>query len=206
MIIKIEQTSKAAFKAEFKIFAEGKIIGSAVFSGHMTSMEGEWFIDFMGRQFGMKRTRKASGKSFRPYEVSANGNPCGYVYQTDYKTGFFKPKIYHHRLDINGQITDIFPIGCGTVTNSPVFCLEKQIALVEKQLTVYDDLHVFDVYALTENAAISTILLCFYMYTIGYYKAGEVSIKTVHKGYSLSKEKELLEKYDPEFKTKYFNL
>ena len=204
MILRIEQTSKKAYKAEFRVLSEGHIVGSAVFTGRMASMEGIWNINIMGRQFGMERTRKVSEKSFRPYALSISGSPCGNVYLTEYKTGFFKPVVSHYRLNINGHKTDLFPVECGDIVNYPVYYMDKQIALVEKQLTVYDDLHVFDVFALDENSAISAVLICFYMYSLAFYKAGEVPIKTVSKAYFVCKEKELLAKYDPDFKTKYF--
>ena len=202
MIIKIEQTNKEAFSANFNIVAENRVIGSANFRCKSVNIDGEWNIEFMGRQVCMKRVIKGPSKSFRPYEVVINGNKCGWIYQTDYKTGFLKPRIYHHRLNINGTVTDIFPIGFGEDIKSPVYCSENQVALVEKSLTVYDDLHVFDVFSLNESGAFSSILLSFYMYSSGYYKAGEIPLKKTEKGYSLCKEKELLAKYNPDFKNK----
>ncbi len=204
MIIKIEQQIKDLFTATFKITSDGKTLGEATFNCHLATMDGQWSIRFIDKIITMKRVRKIHCKSFRPYSISINNKECGYVYQTDYKTGFFKPRIYHHRLELNNQITDIFPMGCGEIVKSPVFSNEQQVSLVEKSLLVENDLHNFDIFSINKDGDLASVLLCLYMYSIGYYKVGEKPIQTISKGYSISKEKELLDKYNPEFKEKNF--
>ncbi len=199
MIVKIEQKSRELYAADFNIVCQNMQAGKASFTGHMGSMEGEWKISFMGMQIEMRRVHGVSS-GFRPYSVSINSANCGTICHMEQKTGFLKPRIGFYRLELNGVATDMFPIGMGEIINAPVLMADRQVALVEKPLTICNGLHLFSAFVLSESNALQTLLLALYMYSYGCYKAGEKPVQGVHKGYVLSKEKELLGKYDPGFK------
>ena len=207
MILKVEQLSKDLYSATFQVMYGDTKVGEMHLKGSMGSMEGVWSGYVFNRNVAMSRTHGLKGaKAFRPYSISIDGAACGNVYQTDYKEGMFKPKIYHHHVDVNGLTADIFSVGCGETVNSSVYMNGEQKAHVERSLTVCDDLHSFDVYALDDNSAFLTVLLCLYTYTLALFKPGEKPIKSVHEGYYVTTEKAELAKYNPDFKKQHFNL
>ena len=76
-----------------------------------------------------------------------------------------------------------------------VYNENKQIAQIEKDLTIYNDLHNYKIYSI--NDTFITVLMCLYGYINSSYKLGEKEIKSVLKGYSKTFNKELLAKYNP---------
>ena len=106
-------------------------------------------------------------------------------------------------MEFNDKKYDLYPIGFGNEGGKhPVYCGDTQIAQVEKPAEVRDDLHNYTIYAIDSDAAELSVLLVAYMYVNANYKPGEKVTKSYVKCYSITKNKTLLSKYDPEFKEK----
>ena len=208
MILRVEQLSKDLLSASFQIMYGDTKVGEMSFQAQMVAFTGQtWNGYVFNRAVSMNSVYCLKEKTFRPFTINIDGAPCGQVYQTRYKeSGMFKPWVYYHHVDINGLTADIFSVGCGETVNSSVYMNGEQKAHVERSLTVYNDLHAFDVYALDDNSAFLTVLLCLYTYSLALFKPGEKPIKSVHKGYHVTTEKAELAKYDPEFKKRHFGL
>ena len=98
------------------------------------------------------------------------------------------------------MIFDLFPIGFGNEgSKSPIYNGNKQIAQIEKDCIVYNDLHNYRIFAEDSFASQIAILFCIYMYINVGYKSGEKVISSKVKVVSITTNKLLKEKYNPEF-------
>ena len=79
---------------------------------------------------------------------------------------------------------------------------QEQIAQIEKECVVYNDLHHYQVFAEDENAGLISLIFSMYMYINACYKPGVKASKSCSKTISVTKDPCLLEKYDPDFKSK----
>ena len=87
---------------------------------------------------------------FRPYIIDKNGVQNGIVYQTKFNGGLFK-KFDYHQMKKAGITYDLFPIGLGTDgSKSPIYQDNSQIAQIEKDCVVYNDLHTYKIFAQDE--------------------------------------------------------
>lgn len=198
-IISIKQTKKDLFSAEFDIIQDNNKVGYMKLIGYLGTREGNWEINFLDYNI---KTRKAPGlsktKRFRKQNIFIDDLEVGNIYQTC--TGnWFNTGIDYHYINLNNREYELYPIGLGKEVKSPLYSEGKQVALIKKDLLVYDCLNIFDIYAIDKQEALISVLMCAYMYLIAYYEPGKKMIKSVQKGYSLTKNEELIQKYNPEF-------
>lgn len=218
MIFNVTQTDRELFGARFVFCGEIGTIGEASLQGSLGSMEGFISGNFYGSNFEMNFGRPdlrllphlkpyvendATGSpAFRPYLLKVDGVDCGSVYQTKYQGGFLKSYGFHQMVK-DGQVYDLFPIGFGKEGNkSPVYCGDTQISLVEKECIVYNDLHEYHVFAEDRDAGLISVLFCMYMYVNAAYKPGVKVTQSKVNSVSLTTNKLLKGKYDPDFKSR----
>lgn len=203
MIFDVIQKKKDLFTADFEYNYQDWKIGESHMAGGLGSRDGKWDITFMNRHIGMdSQPLNARAESvFRPYSVFGEDIGAGSIYQSFAKSeGVFGSKYYFHMLNIDGESYTAYPIGFGKEGyKTPVYCGDQQIALVTKDYIVYDDLHHFKVYAASEKAAFVAVLFISYMYVNAYYKAGQKVHTSVSKAVTISTNKDLKKKYNPEF-------
>lgn len=202
MILNLVQTNKEMYSAKFSLQREDTEVGNIGLKGKMTSMEGNVKGFFYSNTFEMSygKSREIRAKAFRPYRIQINEADAGVVYQTERKTGFFRSYPFHQML-LEGQEYDLFMVEFREKgARCPVYLGDKIIAEIDKDYIVYDDLHKYEIYAVDVASAEIAVLFALYMYVIGAYKPGEKMKKSVHKILEQTKEKELINKYDPEFK------
>lgn len=203
MILDVIQISKELFSANFIINRGSKQIGSFLLQGRLGSMEAIICGCFGERSFEMKygSTDDLDIKyPFRPYIISENNIEYGTIYQTKYKGGLFN-KFDYHQMKKNGLTFDLFPIGFGKEgSKSPIYIENKQIAQIEKESIVYNDLHNYRIYAKDDYSAYIAILFVVYMYINAGYKAGEKELSSTVKVVSTTTNKILKGKYNPDFK------
>lgn len=204
MIFRLTQNRKELFSAQFMIERGAEKIGEVFVNGTAHSIEADICGDFCGTGFEMGRgkSRHMEGKAFRPYVLRQNKLETGSVYQTQYKVGFLK-KLDIDRLVKNGMVYDLFSIAFGDEgSKNLVYHGNHQIAQIEKECVVYNDLHHYQVFAEDENAGLISLIFSMYMYINACYKPGVKASESCSKTISVTKDPCLLEKYDPDFKSK----
>lgn len=203
MILDIIQTSKELFSAEFRIIENGLQIGSFYLKGSLGSMEAEIFFEFKGIRFKLVNKRLKginTGVVFRPYIIySYNNESAGYVYQTEVKLGLFKGYSLR-KMDFGGRSLELYCVGMGKDGYKfPIYEGEKQIAEIDKGCVVYNELHEYRLYAVDEASAMISAMLCAYLYVSGPYTPGEKVTRSVVKSSTVTTNKLLKAKYNPDF-------
>ena len=200
MILDVIQNSKELYAADFRIERAGVPCGQMRLEGGMTTIEGRWEIAIAGKTLAVTPGRRTlgSGES-RPYGVALGGQPLGRIAQIREKCGPWK-RLDVVRLTLGGTEYDLYSIMLGKEGGKcPIHSGGVQAAEIDKDSVVYDDLHSYRLYALREDGGLAAVLLCAYLYVIGPYKPG-VKVKSgVARYYGTTKDKALLEKYDPCF-------
>lgn len=202
MILDVVQVSKDLFAASFVVKRGSAQVGNFSLKGRLGSMEanisGKLFEHSFDMRFG-KSDNIDVARPFRPYIIDENGVQNGVVYQTKFNGGLFK-KFDYHQMKLNGMIFDLFPIGFGNEgSKSPIYNGKEQIAQIEKNCVVYNDLHKYRIYAVDTFASQIAIFFCVYMYINAGYKPGEKVVHSEVKVMSTTTNKLLKEKYNPEF-------
>lgn len=136
------------------------------------------------------RTGIFSAKTFTMYAEDEKKHTCKNL----------SSRYDHHKMTVTGLEYQLYPIGYGKGGyRNPVYQGNAQIALVEKDAVVYNDLHSYTITAADEQNIFISILFCCYMYTIGCYVPGEKVSQSVVKNFNKSTNKELLAKDDFSF-------
>lgn len=202
MVLDVIQVTKDLFSASFVINRGNDEIGNFSLQGRLGSMEAEIQGKINERCFKM-----AYGKMddlevvhpFRPYTIYEANFPNGTVYQTKFNGGLFK-KFDYHQMKLNGITFDLFPIGFGNEgSKSPVYNANRQIAQIEKDCIVYNDLHNYRIFAEDLFAAQVAIFFSIYMYINAGYKPGTKVVSSKVKVVSTTTNKVLKAKYNPDF-------
>lgn len=202
MILDVVQVSKDLFAANFVVKRGDIQVGFFSLQGNMGSMEakisGKLFEQDIDMQYG-KTDDIGANYSFRPYLINKKGVYNGVVYQTKYNGGLFK-KFDYHQMKKTGVTYDLFPIGFGNEgSKSPIYQDNTQIAQIEKDCVVYNDLHNYKVFAIDESSSETAVLFAIYMYINAGYKPGKKAVSSSVKVVSTTTNKLLKEKYDPTF-------
>lgn len=200
MSIVFEQLRKDLFGAEFRVLHGQTPIGHLCFQGSLGSREGEWTGILWGRSLQMYPGPSHPG--FRPYAIMVDGMAMGSMGTVSKKSGLFS-RYQYQELRYGGDVYELYPIGLGK--KGGVGCLYRgraQLAQIDKAAQVRNDLHRFEIFAEDESAAFISVLLCCNMYTRGCYRPGEKVSASVSTQITVTTNKELLSRYDPDFKTK----
>ena len=215
MIFDFCQNHKDLYAADFTIAGSGgRVLGDARLTGNMASIFGDWSMNVMGHRIDLTRTSvrdaKAfskgltSDKPFGPMMISIDGRERGVVFQGIHKVGLFKEYNIHHVVYDTGELYNLYPIGFGEDgSKNPVY-LEAggaltQVAQIEKDSTIVDDLHTFHCYSPADENLYTVVIFCALMYTLGCYKPGVKVTKGIRRVISITKNEELLAMYDPGF-------
>ena len=198
MSISFVQQYKKLYAAGFTVFHNDAVIGTLSMKGRLGSREGQWNGTVMGRQISMKRCSGVPG--FRPYEISVDGRLAGSVSQIDVKTGLLSGHQYH-QLQLEGRSYQLYAVGLGKQGGvCSLYCDGSQLAEIDTEATVYNELFRFETFAVDTDSAFVSILLCCYMYMLGCYRPGEAVSSSVRTRVTVTTNKDLLAKYDPNFK------
>ena len=202
MIIDIKQNDKTLFEANFDIVSNKNILGNINIKGKLGSMEGYLNGVYNNIPFSLKYSGntliKNKNNRFRPYQVIESNNVVGEIYQSNKKTGIFSGYEYK-TLIYNNNIYNQFGIGLGKETKCPIYLNDEQIAEIEKENTVYNDLHNFKLYIKNEEYSFISILFACYMYINACFKPGTKIKESVNRYYSKTTNKELNSKYNPDW-------
>lgn len=202
MILQLIQNRKDLFAAQFEIRRGENVIGNVFLKGNAGTNEAHIQGNFYEMNFEMKREkcRNIEAKSFRPYVVRQENAEIGAVYQTQHKLGIFK-HVDFIQMTEKEKTYDLFPMSFGDEGGKcPVYCGQRQIAQIEKDCVVYNDLHEYQIFAEDEKSGFLALVFSLYMYVNACYKPGEKAYSSKSKTFSVTKEEYLLEKYSPYFK------
>lgn len=204
MSISFVQRSKDLFAAEFQIVHNGACIGQIAMQGQMGSREGRWSGSIMGRSVVLSPNAKGAG--FRPYDIQVDKRMVGSVAQIDKKTGLFS-RYQYHEIQFEGRAYQLYTVGLGKEgAASCLYLGQEQIAQIDKEATVRNDLHHFEIFAVDENSAFISALLCCYKYVRGCYRPGEKITESVASYTTVTTNKMLKAMYNPNFKSEHYTL
>lgn len=204
MIFDIVQVEKTLFDASFKIIKDGESIGAIRVHGKLNSNYG--FINGIFNDIKFSLRHMSNDNTFLnpgiPFGVSVDKTGPGLIRSTTIGSKLFN-RFNVQQLELDGLVYDTYSVGMGKEGNKKcIYQEDKQIALVESDSVVYDELYNFHVFAENERAALVSILTTIYTYTKSFFKQGELALSSISRNYALSLNKKLKEKYDPEFKRK----
>lgn len=197
MVIDIIQKNKEMYEANFEIISYNNIVGTINVKGKI----GTWKISLKGIynnipfEFKYKKLGFKEGlKKFRSYQIFVSGNSVGEVYQTDNIEGI---KYSYNELIYNGDCYKEYGISFGDVAKNPIYLNDMQVAQIEKEAIIYNDLHNYKIYIKNKDYALVSIIFACHMYINASFKPGIKVTKSVVKYYDKTTNKELLSKYDP---------
>ena len=192
MKLLLRQIDKDLFSATFEINEDTKTIGNVFLEGHLGTME----VSLSGQIYNNKFFLKYDGSSrekFRMYDILVNDNVVGEVYQTIFKKNIFSKYEYIKCVYENNEYC-AYEIGLGNKAVNCIYLENKQIVQIEKDGTVYNDLHEFLIYAKDKQDLLIGLIVSCYMYINACYKPGIKVQKSVVKNYSKTTNKDLLAK------------
>lgn len=202
MMIDIRQKNKEMYEADFEIISNGNILGSINVKGKLASMESSLIGNFNNIPFELKYTgglfTKTKNKKFRPYQIIVSEKNVGEIYQTNKKTGLFGNYEYTE-LIYNNEIYKEYGIGLGTESKCPIYMNDIQVAQIDTEQIIYNDLHNYKIYVKNDNYSLISIIIACYMYIIAGFKPGIKVKQSVVKYYNRTINKELNSKYNPEW-------
>lgn len=206
MTLDFVQNAKELFSAHFEVLHHGQIIGQMSLT-QASPLHRTWSGQCFGREISMtdipRKTAGLTGKILWPYSIAINSCEIGTVYQTRYKAGLLHSFDYV-QMRLAGRQYDLFSIGFGKDgAKAPIYCGDRQRALMEKPAVVYNDLHCYHITAADQDDGLAALLFCCYLYASSAFRAGNKVVRSVEKNYTHTTNKRLLEKYDPLFKELY---
>ena len=135
-------------------------------------------------------------KKFRPYNILENQNVVGEVFQTEIKKGLFSTQDYETCF-YDGKWYNLYGMAIKGKGINVLYFGDVQLAQIETDSVVYNDLHHYEIYAVNKDIAYISVLMSCFMYINACYEPGIKTTKSVSKSFSETKDKSLLEKYDP---------
>lgn len=200
MNILLKQIDKQLYGASFEIIEKNENIGTISLEGKLGSMEAYLNGKFNDVEFQFKYN-SSSGKKFRIYDILEGNNKVGEIYQTRFKKNIFSSYDYVKCIYKDKEYNS-YAIGLGDKGVNCIYLNDIQIAQIEKDGTIYNDLHNFDIYSKNKDDLYLALLISCYLYINSCYKSGVKVKESVAKNYSKTTNKDLLEKYDFEWKKK----
>lgn len=202
MLIEIIQKNKNLFEANFEIISNDNILGEINVKGKLESMEVSLNGIYNNIPFEFKYNGgvlfKTKDKKYRPYQIIKNNDTIGEIYQTNKKTGLFSNYDYN-TLFYNNNIYNEYGVGLGNESKCPIYLNDIQVAQINKDSIVYNDLHNYKIYIKEDKYSFISIIFACYMYINAGFKPGIEVKKSVVKYYNKTTNKELNSKYNPEW-------
>lgn len=143
--------------------------------------------------------QKGSNKELAVYNVcDACGNAIG---QLSRKRSKFWGGYFYFVLELSGVEYKLYEIGLGKQgIKLPVFHNDLQIALVEKDITVYNNCDTYQILFGNDTSLLVSVLLTLYYDNLRFGNHGEVVTNSKKSFYYLSTNKELKGKYNPDWR------
>lgn len=214
MICKLKQTSSGS-SCTYEVESNGEIIATAVQENNITYTGGiKLFINnelkYQTKYDVNQRIndigKKYYDKNLIPFKIlDINNNECGLACIKEAQTSFFNRYSYTE-LSLNNEIYYMYCVGMGKEgLKYPIYKGNIQIALMEKENIVINNLDEYVIYMQDDNYLDVALLIALYVDTRFAANRGVYVSSSVHKTYSLTFNKELKSKYNPEYKNMVLN-
>lgn len=197
MYLLLKQKIKNLYSAEFEILEGNKIVGNFLLKGTPVSMETYLSGNIYDKNFSFNYINTSATK-YKLYDILEENNKVGQIYQTKSKGNIFSKYDYVKCFYKNKEYNS-YGIGIGKKAVSCVYKNNIQVAQIEKDGLVYNDLHNFDIYTNNIEDLYIALLISCYLYINSCYKPGVQVKKSYSKTYSKTTNKHLLEKYNPDW-------
>lgn len=196
--------------ASYKIVESEREVGQATLTNNFVR-GGTFEFTVYGKTFSMGYEPKAQIESwFRkktekedvPYILYSHDEPCGKIAIRTSEGSVFT-RYQYYGMEWNAHQYSMYEVGLGKEgIKYPIYDGNTQIALIEKDTTVYNNLDIYHVTATSEQSFLVTTIFGLYLDASSYAHRGEIVKKSVEKTYYLTTNKKLKAKYDPDFKEK----
>ena len=201
--------TKSGFSASFQLILDGNQYGTAEIANNVTfggscrinlSNGSSYTLayDTAERLSGIGKS--APNKNLIPYKIiNSNNEKCGLISIKE-TGGFFLKRYSYCELTLNEITYTIYTVGLGKHgIKYPFYIGERQIAQVEKDVVVKDNLDTYKVYAVDEQAAFIAFLFSLHTDMVSASNRAQVVTSSVEKSYLITMNKELKQKYNPDF-------
>lgn len=143
--------------------------------------------------------RNTDEKKYVPYSIMQGENQIGLICRKYAGRGLKKYEYFS--VDINGNSFDVFEIGMGKEgIKYPVYSNNLQVALIEKDCEVRNNLDEYNICCADEFSALISYIVSLYIDMMFFAARGQQVSSSFSKTYSKTTNKELKSKYNPAFK------
>lgn len=203
MVLTLAQT-RSAWGARYQVIRgngvlwEGEAPWSMGFQSITLTRMGEPVYRMTGRWLRGLAPQVQNTKGIKLYGVERpDGTPAGEI-------GLFREKGWHKpsyfRLYLEGREWRLYEVGLGKEgLKLPVWREGRQVALLEKDSVVVDNLDRYDMFLLTPEDTVPTALLGLYYDFMRFGNRGEYQ-KGKSVSYIYTRNRDVLAKYDPAFR------
>lgn len=209
MISNVRQT-KSALSASFEIQVGSNVYGIADVKNNLTFggacdiyIQGSraYKISYDINERIASTVKTGTAKNRIPYMITgADGARLGSI-RIKQSEGFFLTRYGYYEIQIWNKTYKMYSVGMGKDgMKYPIYDGDIQIALIEKECRVQNNLDNYQVYSLYDEYSDIAHILCLYIDMITYPNRGEIVTKSVQNNYKITTNKELKSKYDPNFK------
>lgn len=148
-----------------------------------------------------ERKARKKGKWHLPFLIQKGDTNYGTIYNKD-SEGFFLTRYGYQCLELDsGPTYEMYEVGLGK--NGMAYSIYREgtiVAEIDKGCTVYNNMDIYTIYAVDEEAQLNAILICLLLDGVSFANRGEITKSYVSKQYVITTNKKLRAKYDPDFK------
>ncbi len=190
----LKQEYKGLEDAKFTILTDDKEVGKIEVKGNIYSPKVDAYGYYLDQKFQLHFETLGTTKKHRQYTIIEDDETKGEIYHTIFRKNIFISYEYIKCLYKEHEYTS-YDIGLGMKNVYPVYKEDKEIAQIEKDGKVYNDLHEFIIYCLEDE--LLTVINAIYIYLGSYFITGQKVTKSYAKNYYKTTSKLLLSKYNP---------
>lgn len=190
----LKQEYKGLEDAKFTILYDDKEVGKIEIKGNIYSPKANAEGYYLEQKFQLQFETLGATKKHRQYTIIEDDKNQGEIYHTVFRKNIFARYEYVECLYKDHEYTS-YDIGLGKKSVYPVYKEDKEIAQIEKDGEVYNDLHEFIIYCLEDEFL--SVVNAIYIYLTSYFITGQKVTKSYSKNYYKTTSKLLLSKYNP---------